>query len=133
MVAEQTTHSRYWSSAARPPREIDVSARIETPGEPGVDVDTVLAYQPLPEGWDEVIARHVYEAVHAALAAAARPLPDDGLRVLISDLRIAPAPGRDADPAEVTAVAETVRAIVAATVESLWAGLPRDRPAVEPE
>lgn len=59
MVADQASQSRARSSPSRPEREIALVVRIETAGEPGVDVDTVLLYDPLPPAWADPIARHL--------------------------------------------------------------------------
>lgn len=124
MVAEQTTHSRYWPTAGLPAREIHLAARLETPGEAGVDVATELLLEPpLPPPWDGELHRQIYDGVHAGLAAVARALPSGGLRVVVTDLRIVPALEPDATSAEVGAVGRTVRALTASTVEALWVGL----------
>lgn len=132
MVAEQTTRSRFWPTPALPPREVDLRARIETPGDGEADVDTRLLYEPLPAAWDEAVARGLYDGVHAGLAAVGGPLPMGGIRVSITRLRIRPTLSPDPEPADIEAVARTVGAIAASTVEALWAGLrapasPEDR------
>ncbi|MDP9363472.1 MAG: hypothetical protein M3Q10_04445 [Chloroflexota bacterium] len=125
MIAEQASRSRFWPIAALPGREVELDVRLETPGEPGVDVDILLLDEPLPAAWDEAVVRHLYEGVHAGLAAAGRPLPDGGVRVSITKLRVEPTLAGDPDPEEVDRLADTVRAIVASTVDALWAGLSR--------
>lgn len=123
MVAEQTTHSRYWASPSLPAREIDLVARVETGRDAETDVDTELLYDPLPAAWDDAIARELFAGVHAGLAAVGAPLPAGGVRVRISELRISPPLAGDPSPTELRSVGETVRAIAAATVEALWTGL----------
>lgn len=119
MIAEQTTQSRYWRSPSLLEREIDLVARLETV-DAGSDVDTELLYEPLAAGWDEAIADRVYEGVHAGLAAVAAPLPRGGLRVQISRLQLSPPLESNPAAESVALLGETVRAIVASAVESMW-------------
>jgi hypothetical protein len=123
LIAEQVTRSRFWPVAALPGREVELDVRLETPGEPGVDVDIVLLDEPLPAAWDEAVVGHLYDGVHAGLAAAGCPLPEGGVRVSITRLRVEPAPTDHPLPEEVDRLADTLRAIVASTVDALWAGL----------
>ena len=133
MVAEQATRSRYRLSASTPEREIRLTARIEVPGEEGVDVETLLLYDPgLPPPVDDRIHRQLYDGVHAGLAAAGTSLAPDGIRVVITELRISPPLAADAGEEEVRSVGETIHALTAAAVSSLWAGLNRSVAALTP-
>ena len=123
LIAEQATRSRFWPVAALPGPEVELDVRLEMPGEPGVDVYIVLLAEPLRDAWDDAVVGHLYEGVHAALTSAGRPLPEGGVRVSITRLRIDPAPADESDPEEIDRVADTVRAIVASTVDALLAGL----------
>ena len=123
IVAEQATRSRYWRSDASPSREIRLTARLEIPGEEGVDVATSLVFEPLASPWDEQIDQHLYDGVHAGLASVGGALPADGIRVLITALHIMPGLAPESSEGEVRSVGETVHALAAATVSALWTGL----------
>jgi len=123
IVAEQATRSRYWHADSLPSREIRLTARLEVPGEDGVDVTTSLLFKPLASPWDEQIDRHLYDGVHAGLATAGTPLPVGGIRVLVTELQITPILAADANEDEVRSVVEMVHALAAATVGTLWTGL----------
>ncbi len=92
--------------------------------DPDADVDTVLILEPpLPPPWDDHVHRQLYDGVHAGLAGAGQPLPTGGVRVLITKLRIDPPLDPATSPTEIHSVADTIRALAAATVGALWTGL----------
>jgi hypothetical protein len=130
MLAEQTTLSRYRSSAPLPEREIEITIRLEMPAQDEADVSITIGFElPLSPPWDDRVVQQLYEGVHAGLAAAGLPLPPEGLAVQVSALRVAPPLGIDAGNDEASQVGDTVRALAAATVELLRNGLERRREA----
>jgi hypothetical protein len=124
MIAARTSNRlEYWSDEGSP-REIRLEARVEVPGEPDVDVDIQLRFRRHePPAWDESIDQWLYDGVHAGLAAVEAPLPEHGIRVLITDLDFAPSLAAEPDRDALNSLGVIVQALAASTVKSLWAGL----------
>ncbi|MGH2615960.1 MAG: hypothetical protein ACRDJC_12020, partial [Thermomicrobiales bacterium] len=70
IVAEQTSHNRYQQPAPLPPREIELTVRLEIPEETGADVGINPSFDtPLPSEWDDTLTQRLYQGVHGGLAS----------------------------------------------------------------
>ncbi|MBI3967118.1 MAG: hypothetical protein HY329_15895 [Chloroflexi bacterium] len=97
MIAEQMTTSRFWAGGAVSPIRIDLALRLEIPAQdPFVHVAVDLVYEPQTAGsLEERLQQHLYDGVHAGIAAIGFPVPDGGIGARISSFQIAPPPDSD--------------------------------------
>ena len=126
VTAEQTATNRYWLQGTVSDREIQLTVRLQIPEQDGADVGVSALFGPvLPEPWEEVLHQRLYAGVHGGLAAVDAPLPSGGIGVQIMHLIVVPPiePGSDED--EVQRLGDTLEALAAGTVSSLWTGLIR--------
>ncbi len=124
MRAEQVASCTYWTSAANPPVEVQMTIRVEIPGEPGVDVSTTLLFEPeLPEHLADMVHQKLYDGVHAGLGATGLPFPQGGIAVEILTLQLHPFPETIVADKDMQRIAEALGALVMGIVGALWAGL----------
>lgn len=122
--AEQTSRNRYWQLAPLPPREIELTVRLEIPEESGADVGITPSFDPpLPAAWEDTIQQRLYQGVHGGLANVGAPLPDGGVGVHITRLRLTPPLNTDSSADDVRRLGDMLEALTAATVAALWTGL----------
>jgi hypothetical protein len=123
-IAEQTSRNRYSRVAPLPPREIELTLRLEIPEESGADVSTTPDLDlPLPTSWEETVHQRLYAGVHGGIARGGAPLPAGGIGVHITRLRVTPLFDGEDNPNERRRLGETLEALTASTVAALWAGL----------
>lgn len=123
MIAEQTTSYRYWIAEQRPPVTIELTARVEIPGEDEADVTTVLQFEePLAPRIEEAVRQGLYDGVHGGIAAAGFPLPAQGLTVRVLRLRLDP-PDSFTGVGDIRSLGRTVQSVMTEVVASLWSGL----------
>ena len=123
IVAEQTSRNRYRRPAPLPPREIELTVRLEIPEETGVDIGINPSFTPpLPPQWDDVLQQRLFLGVHGGLASVGEPLPVGGIGVSITRLRVFPPLGTDSDIDDIRRLGDVLEALTAATVAALWAG-----------
>jgi hypothetical protein len=124
IVAEQTSRNRYARPGSMPPREIEMTVRLAVPEDEGADVDIRAEFVPsLPERWEVGLFQRLYSGVHGGLANVGSPLPDGGIEVAITQVRVSPQLSAESDQDDVRRVGETLEALTAATVGALWSGL----------
>ncbi len=127
VIAEQTASTSYSRRFPLPPRQIEMTVRLEIPEEDGADVgiqpfftrDTPKRW----EGWDDLVHQRLYDGVHAGLALVDAPLPDGGIGLKITRLRVSPSLASDTDEGDVQRLTDTLETLVASTVAALWTGL----------
>lgn len=123
VVAEQTSLNRYRRPAPLPPREIELTVRLEIPEETGVDIGINPSFSPpLPPQWEDTLQQRLYLGVHGGLARVGEPLPDGGIGVSITRLRVAPPLESDSGIDDVRRLGDALEALTAATVAALWVG-----------
>lgn len=126
IVAEQTSRNRYQQPAPLPPREIELTLRLEIPEEDGADVGINSSFDPpLPPEWDDPLQQRLYQGVHGGLASVEAPLPDGGIGVYITHLRIFPPLETGSSSDEIRRLGNTLESLTAATVAALWTGVIR--------
>jgi hypothetical protein len=124
VVAEQTSRNRYWQPAPLPPREIEMTVRLEIPEEAGADVGVNPRFAPsLPPAWEDALHQRLYAGVHGGLATVGAALPAGGLGVSITRLHVSPPLNCDGSPDDIRRLGDTLEALTAATVAALWTGL----------
>ena len=123
IVAEQTSRNRYRRPAPLPPREIELTVRLEIPEETGVDVGINSNFiPPLPPQWEDALQQRLSIGVHGGLASVGEPLPDGGIGVSITRLRVFPPLETDSSSDDIRRLGDALEALTAATVAALWAG-----------
>lgn len=123
-VAEQTSRNSYSQVAPLPPREIELTVRLEIPEESGADVSISPDFdQTLPSFWEETVHQRLYAGVHGGIARVGAPLPAGGIGVHITRLRVTPLSDSENNANELRRLGETLEALTASTVAALWAGL----------
>src|SRR3954468_24409147 len=91
IVAEQTSRNRYQQPFPLPPREIELTVRLEMPEGTGANVGIDAAFDPLPPStWEDSLHERLYQGVHSGLAIVGAPLPAGGIAVHIIKIRISP-------------------------------------------
>jgi hypothetical protein len=129
LIAEQSGRSRFWLRPRQPPREIELTVRLEMPEETGADVGISPSFEaPLPLAWKQVLHDRLYAGVYGGLASVGAPLPDEGIGIRITQLRLSPPVESDTSPDEIRRLGETLEALTAATVAALWSGVISLRP-----
>ncbi len=124
IVAEQTSRNRYQQRPPLPPREIELTVRLEMPEGTGADVGIDADFDPPPPStWEDSLQQRLYQGVHSGLASAGAPLPGGGIGVHIVQIRILPPLESVADADDVQRLGETLEALTAATVSALWTGV----------
>jgi hypothetical protein len=123
IVAEQTSRNRYRRPAPLPPREIELTVRLEIPEETGVDIGINPSFTPpLPPQWEDALQQRLFVGVHGGLASVGEPLPVGVIGVAITRLRVFPPLGADSDIDDIRRLGDVLEALTAATVAALWAG-----------
>lgn len=124
MRAEQAATSRYWSAESALEREIRMTVRLQVPEEDGVGVGISAGFEPaLPPPWEDVLHQRLNVGVHGGLATVGTALPDGGVGVRITRLVVIPPIEAGSDADEIRRLGDTLEALAAATVASLWIGL----------
>lgn len=124
IVAEQTASTSYSRRFPLPPRQIDMTVRLEIPEEDGADVGIQPIFTlDIPKRWDDLVHQRLYDGVHAGLARVDAPLSDGRIGVSITWLLVSPSLAPDSDEDDVRQVADTLETLVASTVAALWTGL----------
>jgi hypothetical protein len=141
-VAEHTAARECRFTARGPAVALALTARLETPGEPCVAISTELLFaydDAIPEELQYALNDRLFAGIYAALDGA-RPLPPEGLRVVIPALHIDPSLARllRADPFAGARIAgghleELAREAVAAAWRQLDAASAADPPPQQPE
>lgn len=125
-AAEQTASSRFWTDGSMPDREIQITVRLQVPEEDGADVGIRPRFEPpLPPPWADALHQRLYAGVHGGPARVEAPLPTGGIGVLVTHLVIVPSLQRGGDDHELQRLGDTLEALMAGTVASLWTGLNR--------
>lgn len=128
-MAEQTSRNRYWQHAAAAPQEIELTVRLEMPEETGADVGIRPSFETqLPIAWEQALHDRLYAGVHGGLASVGLPIPDEGIGIRITQLRLSPPVDSESSPDSVRRLGETIEALTAATVAALWSGVISMRP-----
>ncbi len=123
-VAEQTSRNRYRQPAPLPPREIELTVRLEIPEEDGADVGIKPSFDPpLPSEWDDALQQRLSFGVHGGLASVGASLPEGGIGVHITHLRVSPPVVSESTSEDVRRLGDVLEALTAATVAALWAGV----------
>jgi hypothetical protein len=124
IVAEQTSRNRYHRPAPLPPREIELTVRLDIPEGTGANVGIVSSLDPpLPSRWADTLHQRLYLGVHGGLASAGAPLPEDGIGIRIAEPRLLPDLDAESDPVDVQRLGDLLEALTEATVTGLWAGV----------
>jgi len=124
IAAEQASTNRYWQPPPLPPREIELTIRLQIPEGDGADVGIRPSFAlELPEPWEDMLHQRLYEGVHAGLASVGTPIPDGGIGVHITRLHLSPPVTSDTGAVEVRRIGDALAALAASTVAALWAGL----------
>src|SRR4051812_30914570 len=124
IVAEQTSRNRYQQPFPLPPREIELTVRIEMPEGTGADVGIDADFEPPPPStWEDSLQQRLYQGVHGGLANVGAPLPEGGIGVQLINIRILPPLENVAGADDVQRFGETLEALTAATVSALWTGV----------
>lgn len=124
LVAEQTSRNRYQRPAPLPPREIELTVRLEIPEEDGADVGIDSTFvNALPSEWDDTLHQRLYQGVHSGLASVLAPFPAGGIGVQITHLRFLPPLETRPSAHDVQRLGDALEALTAATVAALWNGI----------
>src|SRR3954451_18070978 len=125
IVAEQTSRNRYQQQPfPLPPREIELTVRLEMPEGTGADVGIDADFDPPPPStWEDALQQRLHRGVHGGLANVGAPLPEGGIGVHILQVRILPPLESTAAVDDVQRLGETLEALTAATVSALWTGV----------
>lgn len=123
MIGEQTATYSYRIAERRPPVRIELTARVEIPGEDEADVTTVLQLEEaLAPRIEETVRQGLYDGVHGGIAATGFPLPAQGLTVRVLRLRIDPQDSF-ARAGDIRSLGRTIQSVITEVVASLWSGL----------
>jgi hypothetical protein len=109
-----------------PPREIELTVRLEIPDGEGVDVSIRPEFKPsLPPVWEDILLQRLYQGVHVGLANVGDPIPSGGINVEVTRLRVTPQlePSSASNSDDVRRLGDTLEVLTASTVAALWAGL----------
>jgi hypothetical protein len=121
--AEQTSRNRYLRPAPLPPREIELTVRLESPEGTGADVGIVPSFRrSLPSQWEDAILQRLYQGVHGGLAQVGTPLPAGGIAVHISRLRFSPLLDPESNIDDLQRLGDALEAHTAATIAAVWTG-----------
>lgn len=124
IVAEQTSRNRYWPPDPLPTREIELTVRLEIPEESGAEVGITPSFEPpLPSRWEDTLQQRLFQGVHGGLAHVGMPLPEVGIGVRITQLRVSPPLQAESSFDDVSRLGDTLEALTASTVAALWAGV----------
>jgi hypothetical protein len=123
IVAEQTSRNRYQQPFPLPPREIELTVRLEMPEGTGADVGIDAAAFLPPSTWEDSLHRRLYQGVHSGLAIVGAPLSAGGIALHNIKIRISPPLESVAEDDDVQRLGETLEALTAATVSALWTGV----------
>lgn len=124
VAAEQTSRSSYPRPAPLPPREIELTVRLEIPEEDGGDVGIYPSFaQSLPSAWDDPLHQRLYQGVHGGLAHVDAPFPEGGIGVHVTHLRFFPALESEPTANDVQRLGDALEALTAAAIASLWNGI----------
>lgn len=124
VAAEQTSRSSYQRPAPMPPREIELTVRLEIPEQHGGDVGIYSKFaDPLPPAWDDPLHQRLYDGVHGGLANVDAPFPEGGIGVHITHLRFNPPLESTPKAHDVQRLGDAFEALTAATIASLWNGI----------
>jgi hypothetical protein len=78
---------------------------------------------PLAPQWEDALHQRLYLGVHGGLATVGAPLPEAGIGVHITRLRISPPLTTTGSSDDVRRLGDTLEALTAATVAALWSGV----------
>jgi hypothetical protein len=124
IVAEQTSRNRYLRPAPLPPQEIEMTVRLELPEETAADLGITPSFEPrLPAPWEDTLHQRLFDGVHGGFASTGAALPAGGLGVYITRLRFSPPLDVATSEEDVRRLGDTLEALAAATVSSLWLGV----------
>ena len=124
IVAEQTSRNLYRQDPQMAPREIELTIRLEIPEEIGADVGINPSFDAsLPSEWEDTLTQRIYQGVHGGLASVDAPLPEGGLSISITHLRLSPPVSGESTSGEVRRLGDALEALTASTVAALWAGV----------
>lgn len=130
IAATERDASRVCRVSGRTPAiRFHLAVRLESPGDPCVNLtsDLQFSYEPgLPEPAQEVLDRRLYDAIYAAVEPGDRPLPPEGLKVIVTALTGDPplAAILADDPAALDAIGDALAALLADAVRQARRGLP---------
>lgn len=141
-IAEHTAARECRFAASGLAVALALTARLETPGEPCVAISTELVFaydDAIPEELQDALNDRLFAGIYTALDGA-RPLPPEGLRVVILALHTDPPLARllRADPLVGARIAgdhleELAREAVAAAWRQLDAASAADPPPQQPD
>jgi hypothetical protein len=124
IVAEQTSRNRYQQPAPMPPREIELTVRLEIPQMDGSNVGIYASFaNSLPPAWDDALHQRLYQGVHSGLATVEEPFPDGGIDVHITHLHFDPPLEVRTSANDVRRLGDALEALTAATVAALRNGV----------
>lgn len=123
IVAEQTSHNLFLQDPLAPPREIELTVRLEIPEETGADVGITPRFDTeLLSDWQDALTQRLYQGVHGGLASIEAPLPMGGIGIYITYLRLSPPVREESTSSEIRQLGDALEALMASTVAALWAG-----------
>lgn len=126
MIAEQTTVCTFRELMSLPDREIRLTIRMEISAQESADVSTTLLFEPyLPERWQDMLHRHLYNGVHDGLAGSAAPIPQGGIAVEISGLNIHPHLESNSPKKDALWLGDVIQALTAEMVTTMLTGMCR--------
>lgn len=128
-VAERAASRVYRISVDHPAVTVRLAVRLESPGDPCVNLtnDLQFSYEPgLPESAQEALDRRLYDAIYTAVDFGDRPLPVEGLNVIVTTLTGDPPFGTILadDPAALTAIGDALAALLSDAVRRARRELP---------
>lgn len=111
-----------------PDVEIVISLRLELPGEVGVSTVIGPEFEPrLPDAIEDALHERLRDGVHGGLATSSGPWPEDGVRVIITSLRLSPAANAIGSPRELRRIGRLLQLVTSQVVATLWEGLSQSR------
>jgi hypothetical protein len=124
LVAEQTSRNRHQRLAPMPPREIELTIRLEIPEEDGANVGIHSPFvNALPSEWEDTLHQRLYQGVHSGLASVQAPFPAGGIDVQITHLLFLPPLETRPIANDVQRLGDALEALTSATVAALWNGI----------
>ena len=128
IFAEGSVSATFPSLDQEPPVEIALSLRLEIPGEVGVSTVIGLEYEPkLPDTIQDTLHQCLYDGAHSGLAVGSGPWPENGVRVIITSLRISPASNASGDLLGLSRISRLLQLVTSQAVLTIWEGLKLSR------